>query len=56
MLYDVFDHDQRELSTKENPHVRPGAMFFRAEVNNAVLDCHPDRIGHRMVRARDNQE
>jgi len=52
MLYDVFDHDQREVSTKENPHVRPGAVFFRAEINNAVMDCYPDRIGNRIVRPR----
>lgn len=56
ILYDVFDHNQRELSTNENPHVRPGAMFFHADVSNAVMDCHPDRIGDRLVRARGNQE
>ena len=56
MLYDVFDHERREVVTVEEPHVRPGAMFFRATVNNAVMDCHPDRIGDRILRSRSNQE
>jgi len=56
MLYDVFDHKDRELSNNANPHVRPGAVFFRAVVKNAVMDCHPDRIADRFVRARGNQE
>jgi CRISPR-associated protein Cas5d len=50
MLYDVFDPSQRELSTDDDPHVRPGAAFFHATVKNAVMDCHPDRVGNRIVR------
>ncbi len=50
MLYDVFDHERREVATDDDPHVHPGAVFFRATINNAVLDCHPDRIADRFVR------
>ena len=50
MLYDVFDHEGREVATDDDPHVRPGAIFFRAAIANAVLDCHPDRIADRIVR------
>jgi CRISPR-associated protein Cas5d len=56
MLYDVFDHDQRRDATNDDPHVRPGAVFFRAEVRDAVMDCHPDRISDRILRPRANQE
>ena len=52
MLYDVFDHEQREVATDGNPHVRPNAVFFLATVKNAVLDCHPDIIGNCILRAR----
>ena len=52
MLYDVFDHERREVATDDNPHVRPGAVFFRAAIANAVLDYHPDRIADRIVRLR----
>ena len=52
MLYDVFDHERREVATDDDPHVRPGAVFFRAAIANAVLDCHPDRIADRIVRPR----
>ncbi|HEV3022329.1 MAG TPA: type I-E CRISPR-associated protein Cas5/CasD, partial [Pirellulales bacterium] len=52
MLYDVFDHEGRESATIGEPNVRPSAVFFRAEVENAVMDCHPERIGERIVRPR----
>jgi CRISPR-associated protein Cas5d len=52
MLYDVFDHQQREVATDDDPHVRPGAVFFRAAVKNAVLECHPDTLGDRILRPR----
>ena len=44
MLYDVFDPALRAVATDDNPHVRPGAVFFHAEVKNAVMDCDLDRI------------
>ena len=56
ILYDVFDHERREAATVEEPHVRPGAIFFHATVNHAVMDCHPDRIATRIVHPRGNQE
>jgi CRISPR-associated protein Cas5d len=56
MLYDVFDPDRREIATEEEPHVHPAAVFFRATVNHAVMECHPARIGDRIVRSRSNQE
>ncbi len=56
MLYDVFDHERREIASDEDPHVRPGTVFFRASVSNAVLDCHPERIPNRIVRQRRIQE
>lgn len=52
MLYDVFDHNRREHATDNDPHVRPGAVFFRAEVKNAALECHPDTLGDRILRPR----
>ena len=56
MLYDVFDHERREVATDDAPHVRPGAVFFRAAIANAILDCHPDRVADRIVPPRGNQE
>lgn len=56
MLYDVFDHERREVATDDDPHVRPGAVFFRAAIKNAILDCHPERIADRIVRPRGNRE
>jgi CRISPR-associated protein Cas5d len=44
MLYDVFDPDKRTVATDEDCHVRPGAVFFHAKIQNAVMDCHPDRV------------
>jgi CRISPR-associated protein Cas5d len=44
MLYDVFDPRDRESGTS----ARPMPVFFHAVVQNARLDCHPDRI--RLVR------
>jgi CRISPR-associated protein Cas5d len=44
MLYDVFDLDKRAVATDDDKHVRPGAVFFRAKIHNAVMDCHPDRV------------
>ena len=52
MLYDVFDPADREIATVEQPHVRPGAVFFRATIKNAVMDCHPDRVRDQIVRPR----
>lgn len=52
MLYDVFDHERREVATDEEPNVRPGAVFFRAAVKDAVLECHPDTLGDRILRPR----
>ena len=52
MLYDVFDHDRREAATDDDPHVRPGAVFFLAAVKDALLECHPDTLGDRMLRSR----
>jgi len=43
MLYDVFDPAVRAEATNAHPHVRPGAVFFRAKIQNAIMDCHPDR-------------
>jgi CRISPR-associated protein Cas5d len=56
MLYDVFDHESREIASDDDPHVRPSTVFFRASVSNAVLDCHPERIPDRIVRQRRIQE
>jgi CRISPR-associated protein Cas5d len=44
MLYDVFDHPLRQAATNDQRHVKPGAVFFKAKVKDAVLDCHPDRV------------
>lgn len=44
ILYDVFDHPLREQATNDRPHVKPAAVFFKAKVVDAVLDCHPDRV------------
>ena len=40
MLYDVFDPRQRDSGRD----VAPRAVYFRAEVEGARLDCHPDRV------------
>lgn len=56
MLYDVFDPERREVATDDDPHVRPGAVFFRAAIANGVLDCHPESIADRIVHARGKQE
>jgi CRISPR-associated protein Cas5d len=55
MLFDVFDPDRRESATVNEPFVRPGPIFFRARVRNAVMDCHPDRIGDQIIRPGGNQ-
>lgn len=54
MLYDVFDHDSREIATDSDPHVHPQALFFRAKIENAILDCHPDRLGDCILRPRNS--
>jgi CRISPR-associated protein Cas5d len=40
MLYDIFDP---ALRTSGDP-IRPEAVFFHARIENARLDCHPDRV------------
>ncbi len=40
MLYDVFDPYQR-VSGRD---VAPQSVFFRAKIEGARLDCHPDRV------------
>ncbi len=40
MLYDVFDPTQRESGRD----VAPASVFFRARIEGARLDCHPDRV------------
>ncbi len=44
MLYDVFDPRDRDTGKS----ARPTPVFFHAEIRDARLDCHPDRV--RMVR------
>ena len=44
MLYDVFDPRDRQSGNS----VRPNPVFFHARVENARLDCHPDRV--RLIR------
>jgi CRISPR-associated protein Cas5d len=44
MLYDVFDPARR---TTGDP-APPDPVFFHARIENARLDCHPDRV--KMVR------
>lgn len=60
MLYDVFDHEQRTQGfrwLKEDEHegrlnaprwegllVKPEAVFFQANIKDAKLDCHPQRV------------
>jgi CRISPR-associated protein Cas5d len=44
MLYDVFDPALRAAATDDNPHVRPGAVFFHAKVKNGMMDCGLDRV------------
>lgn len=53
MLYDVFDPDQRAAATDDNPHVRPGAVFFHAIIKDAVMDCHPDRVS--LIRSNNTE-
>lgn len=52
MLFDVFDNEDRELATTDAPNVKPKSLFFRAKIENAVMDCHPDRIGKSIIRPR----
>lgn len=40
MLYDVFDPTSR-LSEK---NVAPKPVFFKAQITNGRMDCHPDRV------------
>lgn len=40
MLYDVFDPRDRETGQS----AQPAPVFFHANVRNARLDCHPDRV------------
>lgn len=47
MLYDVFDPARR---TTGDP-VRPAPVFFRARIEGARLDCHPDCVD--LVRRRE---
>jgi len=44
MLYDVFDPRDRDTGQS----ARPAPVFFYATVQNARIDCHPDRV--RLVR------
>lgn len=60
MLYDVFDHTQRVqgfrwLPEKQQPTkksapkwegalIKPEAVYFHARIENAKLDCHPQRV------------
>jgi CRISPR-associated protein Cas5d len=60
MLYDVFDSEQRSegfrwrseedlfgqktASRWEGKLVRPEAAFFHAQIKDAKLDCHPQRV------------
>lgn len=50
MLYDVFDHPLRQDASNDNPYVKPAAVFFKAKIEDGVLDCHPDRV--ELVRPR----
>ena len=40
MLYDVFDPRDRDSGQS----ARPTPVFFHAEIRDAKLDCHPDRV------------
>ncbi len=40
ILYDVFDPRLRSKGV----NVPPGPVFFNAQVRDARLDCHPDRV------------
>ena len=58
MLYDLFDHRERQQGFRwlpaPSPSIRsqpwegrrivPSPAFFRARVQNSVLDCHPERV------------
>ena len=66
MLYDVFDHEQRgegfrwrseddlfgnkTTSKWEGKLTKPEAAFFHAQIKDAKLECHPDRV--RLLRNR----
>lgn len=66
MLYDVFGHERRtqgfrwlkEGEQEERPNtprwegvlVKPEAVFFQANIKDAKLDCHPQRVS--LVRNR----
>ncbi len=66
MLYDVFDHEQRSEGFRwrseadlfgkkstvkwEGKLVKPEAAFFHAQIKDAKLDCHPERV--RLLRNR----
>jgi CRISPR-associated protein Cas5d len=47
MLYDVFDPADRAIQR----HVAPRPVFFRAEVINGWMDCHPERLKEKLIRA-----
>ncbi|MGL6076804.1 MAG: type I-C CRISPR-associated protein Cas5c [Fimbriiglobus sp.] len=40
MLYDVFDPTAR----RDQKNALPQPVFFRAEIANGRMDCHPDRV------------
>lgn len=44
MLYDVFDPRDRDSGLS----ARPSPVFFPAQIRNARLDCHPERV--RLIR------
>jgi CRISPR-associated protein Cas5d len=66
VLYDVFDHEQRAQGFRwlkeeeqeklpdaprwEGLLVKPAAVFFQANIKDAKLDCHPQRV--RLARNR----
>jgi CRISPR-associated protein Cas5d len=70
MLYDVFDPEQRAqgfrwLTEQDQPKqkttsrwegsfIKPEAVFFQANIKNAKLDCHPQRV--RFARNRVTEE
>lgn len=40
MLYDVFDPTNRQ----SEKNVAPKPVFFKAQITNGRMDCHPDRV------------
>ncbi len=40
MLYDVFDPTSRQ----SEKNVAPKPVFFKAQITNGRMDCHPDRV------------